>query len=186
MSSQSQGQSTHLFRMNTAIAGQLAQPMQDLVIVSAVAANTLSAGLLVEQSTSTSKIDVPKSASLGKVLGIVMYSAGHTANHTPGNPPTGGEWQAGDTVPVCRRGRIWAKFHSESSTAASLLGALNVWHPSDNSHTLQAFDGYLTADTTSSTTGEEISALGETLAVQANLSTDSVVLAEVDFFGKAA
>ena len=121
------------------------------------ASEALEAGVLVE--VNAGQLRHPQTSHAAGDYGYLMGVTAYRAAIEPNGFPTivGGEWQTGDYPPVIKKGQIWCKFHG--TTAPSLGGAVNFWHPSDNSASNAQYRGMLTDAATSTAVGSEISAL---------------------------
>lgn len=112
---------------------------------------------------------LPQGTTLGKVLAVAPYNPSY---------PVGG-YKAGDQVAFLRAGKCWVEQDGGGSPDAS-LGAMNVNHSS----TTATNRGKLTASSTSTTTGSEISVCHGTEFVKED-SGATMALVEIEFVANA-
>lgn len=139
-----------------AIAGQLDTKHGESDILSCVAGEDIPYGRVVEWDATNRVIVLPKSTTLGSIVGISLYPVTNDSTILTGTLTTNAfGYKAGQVVPVLRRGRVNAEV---TGTAGTELAAANVAHASTDGSSNLRNRGKLTASATSVTAGAEISA----------------------------
>lgn len=167
-------QTSYSLSQTRALAGMLGDVDEgQLVIGKFTASETLLPGLVVElDPTDPTKCRLPKTAStIGKLLGVVMYSAADPVAGSVGSASSG--IVAGSTVRILRRGQIWAKYNG--TAGSDMLTNLNV----NSSSTVATYRGILTDAATSNGAGTEIYAT-KMKAFEETVSGTGLVLVELN------
>lgn len=171
-------QTAYSMRPTAALPGMVGDVDEgQLVIGKFIASETLLPGRAVElDPNDATKCRYPQTASaVGKLLGVVMYSAADPVGGTVGTADGG--FKAGETVRILRRGQIWCEY---TGTAGSdMLTAMKVRSASDNSNSEATHRGKLTDASTSTTVGQEVYAT-KLLCMEETVSGTGLVLAELN------
>lgn len=140
-------------------------------VTSLPAAETIPAGRFVE--ISSGKVRLPQAATLGKLVGVSMYSPTKEQDGT-------GEYKTGDMVPVLRKGKIWVAW---TGTTHAALTSRNVRHASTDGNSEAQHRGKVTDASTSASAGSEITALPDGAVEGTSTGTSALAEMIVNFPG---
>lgn len=177
-----QGQQSYSYFTAFAVPGQLADLAYN-EIGSYLAAETINPGRAVELASDGLSVQQPQQtgATFAPVGVAVLITAreGSGAVGITGYGVGGPQYNLGDTVPVLKRGAMYAEWKGTTQTAG---GMPNVYHSS----TTATDRGKFTDAATSTTAGSEVSNAGHAFRVRLALpGSGSIVLLDVNLPGAA-
>lgn len=189
----SEGQTTYNLEPSAAAPGMLAD-LEDYSIESYVAKEVINPGVMVQLSSDGLTVQQARSLTATvdteptSVLGFAVLKTARAPSDATFGTSDPQVYQIGDIVPVLKRGKIWAAWHSAVAQPVGTNVGLNVYGANSNSGAHVAFRGNLTADAVSATSGDEICAIpgGIRLKPPALSTSGNICLAEVNLPGSSA
>lgn len=174
------GQTTYNNAPTVAVPGMLADDEVNQ-IDSFVASETIYPGRLLELSSDglrCQQVQDTGNTVPTQILGIAVLQTSREGTGAVGVASQGGAvYNAGDAVPVLRKGRCYAEWKGTTQTA---FGMPNVYHSS----TVTTDRGKLTDASTSATAGSEVSNAGNSIKLRKALAgSGNVALVDVNLPG---
>lgn len=163
-----------------AVPGMLAESNLDAAVIDGqyAAAGNIPFGSAVELVSGKLQVCQQTTNDLSKLYGVAVYQGMREQAYPPGSTAINAGYQAGDMVPVLRRGRIYGLWDGSTSggfSSATAFTTVNIAHSSDGSHD----QGQFNQASTSTAAGSENTTAGNgwiTAANQATLPTNCVLL----------
>lgn len=145
-------QLTHTQTLAPAVAGMPGDT--EFELVSFVAEEAIPFGRFVEWNATNKTVQLPKSTTLGNVVGVAAYPDMKTPLVGQPGPTNPYGYAKGEIVRVLRKGRVWVE---AQGTAVADFARANIMHASTDGSGNAQHRGKATATATSATAGAEIS-----------------------------